>query len=197
MQTHFEVAVVGGGIMGLSAAWQLCRRGVGVVLVDRYRVGHVRGSSHGESRVARAAYADPLWASLARESLTRSWPELERAAGSTLLHRQPVYLFGPSQGAIGQYAEAVESIEGIASIAAERAREHAAALRIADEDLVLEDRTGGVIHAEATMAALRAALLGDGATIKEGLALLTLRPAAMGTKLLGLWATTAPFSCMW
>ena len=86
--------------------------------------------------------------------------------------------FGPSQGAIGKYAEAVESIEGIASIAAERAREHAAALRIADEDLVLEDRTGGVIHAEATMAALRAALLGDGATIKEGLALLTLRPGS-------------------
>ena len=57
MQTHFEVAVVGGGIMGLSAAWQLCRRGVGVLRVDRYRVGNVRGASDGESRVARASEA--------------------------------------------------------------------------------------------------------------------------------------------
>lgn len=54
-----KVAVVGGGVMGAAAAWQLQRRGIDVVLHERFGPGHVRGSSHGGSRIFRFAYDDP------------------------------------------------------------------------------------------------------------------------------------------
>src|SRR4029077_5206737 len=39
--------VVGGGVMGSAAAWQLARRGRDVVLLERFAPGHVNGASHG------------------------------------------------------------------------------------------------------------------------------------------------------
>ena len=54
-RTDAEVIVVGGGAMGSAATWQLARRGYAVMLLERFERGHVRGSSHGRSRVFRLA----------------------------------------------------------------------------------------------------------------------------------------------
>ena len=37
--SHFDAIVVGGGIVGCSAAFYLTRRGLSVALVERHRVG--------------------------------------------------------------------------------------------------------------------------------------------------------------
>ena len=51
-----DVVVLGGGVNGLAAAWNLASAGVrNVALVERFRIGHDRGSSHGKSRIARSA----------------------------------------------------------------------------------------------------------------------------------------------
>ena len=36
--------------MGLAAAWQLARRGVRVLLLERFEQGHANGASHGATR---------------------------------------------------------------------------------------------------------------------------------------------------
>jgi len=60
--TPFDVAVVGLGAMGSSAAYQLARRGLRVVGIDRYSPPHAMGSSHGKSRMIREAYYEhPLY----------------------------------------------------------------------------------------------------------------------------------------
>ena len=46
-----DVVVVGGGIMGVASAAELSARGHGVVLLEQYALGHVHGSSHGQSRI--------------------------------------------------------------------------------------------------------------------------------------------------
>ncbi|MGZ4353202.1 MAG: FAD-dependent oxidoreductase [Gaiellaceae bacterium] len=79
-----RVAVVGAGVMGLAAAHALAREGHDVVVHERFRVGHDRGSSHGRTRIFRLAYADPAWVRLAQEAL-RGWRELEAEAGEELL----------------------------------------------------------------------------------------------------------------
>src|SRR5215218_10089385 len=48
-----DLVVVGGGLMGTATAWAAARRGVSVVLLEQYALGHPRGSSHGSARIAR------------------------------------------------------------------------------------------------------------------------------------------------
>src|ERR1700710_3081132 len=70
--------------MGSAAAWQLARRGVEVVLLERFQQGHTNGASHGASRIFRLSYPDPVHIALAREALVQ-WRELEELTGSDLL----------------------------------------------------------------------------------------------------------------
>lgn len=82
---YYDVAVLGLGAMGSAAAFQLARRGLGVLGIDQFAPPHVQGSSHGETRITRLAIGEG-------EHLTpivlRShalWREIEDATASTLL----------------------------------------------------------------------------------------------------------------
>jgi sarcosine oxidase len=79
-----RIAVVGAGVMGCAAAWALTARGAEVVVREQFELDHVRGSSHGRSRIVRLAYPEPAWVRLAVEA-RRGWEELERESGQTLL----------------------------------------------------------------------------------------------------------------
>ena len=79
-----RVAVVGGGVMGGATAWQLQRRGVDVTLYEQFGPGHMRGSSHGGSRIFRFAYEIPEYVAMAEQALD-GWRQLEADAGERLL----------------------------------------------------------------------------------------------------------------
>src|SRR5260370_2086492 len=51
-----DVAVIGLGAMGAMSAWRLAARGAKVIGFERFRPGHDRGSSHGDTRIFRTAY---------------------------------------------------------------------------------------------------------------------------------------------
>lgn len=70
--------------MGLAAARALTRSGRQPVVLERFEVGHARGSSHGATRIFRLAYEEPEWVRLAREALPL-WRELEAETGEQLL----------------------------------------------------------------------------------------------------------------
>jgi sarcosine oxidase len=79
-----DVAVIGGGVMGAATAWRLGRRGIETLLLERFALGHDRGSSHGPSRVFRFVYGDPFYVRLAQQALPL-WRELETESGRELL----------------------------------------------------------------------------------------------------------------
>jgi len=79
-----DAVVVGGGVMGSAVAWQLATRGADTVLLERFEPGHVRGASHGASRMFRYAYPDPFYVDLVVQSLPL-WRALEAASGTPLL----------------------------------------------------------------------------------------------------------------
>lgn len=56
MSDSMEVAVIGGGAMGLATAWELTRRGLKPVVFDRFARGHHQGASHGATRNFNNAY---------------------------------------------------------------------------------------------------------------------------------------------
>jgi sarcosine oxidase len=88
-----DVVVVGGGLLGLSAARALRGRR-DVMLLERASVGHARAGSHGPSRIFRLGYPDRLYVTMARRALD-GWRALEAEAGATLLELTGQLSFGP------------------------------------------------------------------------------------------------------
>ncbi|KAF4529132.1 hypothetical protein B566_EDAN017635 [Ephemera danica] len=79
---HFDIAVVGAGVEGSWTALQLSgqTRRKSVVILDQFPVLHSRGSSHGQSRIIRLAYAERFHAELMPRAF-REWRQLERDTG--------------------------------------------------------------------------------------------------------------------
>jgi monomeric sarcosine oxidase len=92
----FDVAIIGGGVMGCATAWRLANRGRDVVLLEQFELGHDRGSSHGPTHVFRFVYGDPLYVRMAQQALPL-WHELEREAGESLLDMTGGLDIGPAE----------------------------------------------------------------------------------------------------
>lgn len=80
----FDVIVLGAGVMGAGAAWNLARDGRRVLLLEQFEIGHSFGSSHGESRIIRRSYDDSTYIPLVEKSYAL-WREVEAATGQSLL----------------------------------------------------------------------------------------------------------------
>ncbi len=119
MRTEF--AVVGAGLLGLSAAWALTRRGHEVLVIDQAPVGHSRGGSFGACRIFRLGYESASYVSLARRARD-TWAELEEVGGERLLYPTPQLTFGPQMHQVrAALTEAGAPCELLpASVAAER-----------------------------------------------------------------------------
>jgi sarcosine oxidase len=108
-----DVAVVGLGAMGSAALFQLARRGVRTVGLDRFGEGHDRGSSHGESRAIRLGYFEhPSYVPLARAAYDR-WEALERLTGERVLTRTGVLEMGKPGSVIVEGSAAASRLHGI------------------------------------------------------------------------------------
>lgn len=165
----YGAVVIGGGVVGLATAWHLLGLGCRpVAVVERFRIGHDRGSSHGSARMTRSTYASPVYAALMRHVRDEEWPRLERAAGLALVEPGDVVFFGPDRAALGGYADAVRAAGAdVERLPVAAARRRFPSLRIPDDAEILHDRTGGIIAAEETVRALHRLVLGMGATVLE------------------------------
>jgi monomeric sarcosine oxidase len=88
-----RVAVVGIGGTGSAAARHLAQAGHLVTGYEQFRVGHDRGSSHGESRIIRYTYPDPLFTAMMADAYPL-WADLEQRAGEELMVRCGGLFFG-------------------------------------------------------------------------------------------------------
>ncbi|MGL6280016.1 MAG: FAD-dependent oxidoreductase, partial [Gaiella sp.] len=84
MGRTFDVAVVGAGIAGVATARAVASSGRSVVLLEQFELGHLRGSSHGATRIFRLGYPDERYVRMAQASLD-GWRELEEECGRALL----------------------------------------------------------------------------------------------------------------
>lgn len=84
MPEHFDVAVVGLGVLGSAAAYYAAKKGAKVLALEQFELGHVRGASHDTSRIVRTSNFEPEYVALAK-SAYNDWAELERITGQKLL----------------------------------------------------------------------------------------------------------------
>jgi sarcosine oxidase len=94
VRARCDVVVVGAGLLGLSAARALTRRGADVVVLEQAEIGHAAGGSKGSCRIFRLGYPDPDYVALARRARW-AWAELEDESGQRLLHPVSQLTFGP------------------------------------------------------------------------------------------------------
>lgn len=91
-----DVVVVGLGAMGSAALYQLARRGVKVVGIDRFSPPHDQGSTHGETRITRQAIGEgEVYVPLVLRS-NEIWKELEAETGKRLLVQNGCLIMGSS-----------------------------------------------------------------------------------------------------
>lgn len=79
-----DIAVVGGGVMGLATAWELARRGARPVVFERFARGHHEGASHGATRNFNNAYDEDHYLDLLVRARA-GWDALGEVDGEPLL----------------------------------------------------------------------------------------------------------------
>lgn len=98
MLSDYETIVAGLGAVGSAALYQLARRGVKVLGIDRFHPPHHRGSSHGETRITRLALGE---GNHYVQFVLRSheiWQELESETGKELYGATGGLFFGSQEG---------------------------------------------------------------------------------------------------
>ena len=159
-----DVVVVGGGVMGSAAAWRLAARGADTVLLERFEPGHVRGASHGASRIFRYAYPDPFYVDLAMRSLPW-WHEVEAATGRSLLAVTGGVDHGPGSE-VAAVADALDAA-GVPGqwLPPEEAAQRWPGLRF--DTQVLYHPAGGRLDADAAVAAFEELATRAGALVRH------------------------------
>ncbi len=83
--TLYDAIVIGLGGMGSAALYQLARRGLKVLGLERYDIPNDMGSSHGVTRMIRLTVQEhPSYVPLVRRAYTL-WRQLENVSGERLL----------------------------------------------------------------------------------------------------------------
>ncbi len=194
-----DVIVIGLGAMGSAALYQLARRGVRAIGIDRFAPPHNEGSSHGDTRITRcgvgegAAYG-PL---VARSHAI--WRELEAETGAQLLLQCGFLAIDGAAGGAHFHGKTGFLDATIASARAggvdfsqpsvAEARARWPQLALTGDEALYHEPGGGVVFPERCIAAQlqRAAALG--ATIRTGETVTAIRPDGAGVAVTTTHAT--------
>lgn len=146
----FDVIVLGTGGVGSAAVYQLARRGLKVLGLDRFPAGHDRGSSHGQTRVIRQAYFEhPDYVPLLLRAY-ELWSELEAERGRQLYHEVGLLQAGPADGLIVPGVREAARLHGleIENFTPREAMARFPAFRLNDDWEVAFERRAGYLDVE-------------------------------------------------
>ncbi|HMJ89333.1 MAG TPA: N-methyl-L-tryptophan oxidase [Candidatus Acidoferrum sp.] len=163
MHKTADVIVIGCGAVGSASLYQLAKRGVKVLGIDRFQPPHDRGSSHGDTRITRLALGEgSQYVQFARRS-HEIWHELERETGQTLLREVGGLYFG-SANTHGQAHGSTDFLQTTINVAREHRiphevldvasmRERFPQFHFRDDERGCFEHSAGFVHPEACIAA--------------------------------------------
>ena len=170
MSEHVPFVVVGGGVMGLSTAWALSRRGERPLVLEQFGRGHTRGASHGATRNFNNAYADEHYLDLLARA-REGWDALGAPGGEPLLrlHGLVSHGGGAALGGTGAGLVAIHEQLRARGIAAELLDGAEASRRwpgMRFEDTVLFSPDAGVARASVALEELERRIVAGGGEVR-------------------------------
>jgi sarcosine oxidase len=182
---HFDVVVCGLGATGSAALYQLARRGVRALGLERFAPGHDLGSSHGETRVIRLGYFEhPSYVPLVRSAYAQ-WRAIEAAAGRPLLHVTGIAEIGPPAGALvtGTLASIAQHALPHEILSAPELMQRFPAFRVPPDYVGVLQPDGGFLEAEPAIDAMIGLARANGAAIRVGETIRAIAPVATGVRI--------------
>ncbi|MBN8999600.1 MAG: N-methyl-L-tryptophan oxidase [Rhizobiales bacterium] len=167
MSRSYDVIVVGLGGMGSAACWQLARRGLSVLGIERFDLGHAMGSSHGLNRIIRLAYFEhPAYVPLLRRAY-ELWRETEALAGEQLLYVTGSIDTGPEASRVVQGSLQTCREHGLAHelLDAAATRRRFPGYRVPDQNLSVFQPEGGFVASERAILAHLSLAVAQGADL--------------------------------
>ena len=170
MSSQFDAIVIGAGAAGSAAAWQLSKDGQRTLLLEQFKIGHTRGSSHGESRIFRFAYPQPEYAKFAMQSKPL-WLELERDSGQKLLHSIGGLDFADDADSFAEVHAIAAALKQIGArnelLDASEIRKRFPQFRISDQTIGCYSPDGGWIEATNAIRAMANQVAKLGGTVRD------------------------------
>ena len=183
---RYEVAIAGGGVMGLSAAYALLKRGVrDVVVLEKHQVGHDRAASTDTTKAIRYEYGDSeLYARMVGRSI-ELWRALESETGSDLYVNCGVVCWGRGDAPYPRASYLTLSRLGIPirEVSPEELCSEYPQFDPADISYATIDSEGGFLRASNCVAALARRVRELGGHIREGSAVTGLNAGDAGVML--------------
>jgi sarcosine oxidase len=139
----WDVAVIGAGCFGAWTALSLRRKGLSVLLVDKYGPANARASSGGESRIIRMGYGpDELYTRMSLRSLG-AWERLGVETGESIFHATGVLWLAR---AADRYT--ADTLATLARVGVPHETLDAPAIRARYPQFVLDDDAWGIFEPE-------------------------------------------------
>ncbi len=170
MAHTFDTIVVGIGGMGAATLYHPAKRGQRVLGLERFQLGHTRGSSHGETRAIRKSYFEGAhYVPLVLRAYDL-WDALSIEAGQHLIHRT---------GTLEMSEPGIDYFERSQACCLEHGLEHQIfdapetmrrfpAFRLQSETRALYQPDGGYVMCDAALQAHVALALHHGAGLHTG-----------------------------
>ena len=151
----YDVIVVGLGAMGSATAYQLARRGMRVLGLDRFTPPHAFGSSHGETRIIREAYFEhPVYVPMVQRAY-ELWRDLEKESDTTLLRETGGVMIGRPDSELVKGARHSAELHGLRHemLTASEVRKRFPALHPENDMVAVWEPRAGVLFPEACITA--------------------------------------------
>lgn len=178
-----DVAVIGLGAVGSSAAWRLAARGLDVLGFEQFEPGHAWGGSTGATRLFRVACLEhPGLTPIARRARDL-WRELESSSGETLFTETGGLMIGPPDSHIieGTLRAAETHDLPIEQLSAEEiAHRFPGHARLNPGDVGVWDPEAGILRPEAAIVAAVEAARASGAHIHTNTRVTAIEPDSEG-----------------
>ena len=155
MPVTYDAIIVGLGAMGSATAYQLARRGLHVLGLDRFTPPHPFGSSHGETRIIREAYFEhPVYVPMVQRAY-ELWRDLEKESGATLLRETGGVMIGRPESELVKGALQSAQLHGLhhETLTAGEVRQRFPALRPESDMVAVWEPRAGVLFTEACITA--------------------------------------------
>ena len=159
--------------MGSAILAHCAARGASAVGVEQFGPVHDRGASHGKTRMIRKAYfEDPAYVPLVLRAY-ELWRELERTSGEEILRITGVLSVGAETSEIirGTRRAALEHGLRIGSLSQAEVKARYPILKLGEDEVVLFEADGGVLHPERAVSAQLRSAEAKGAEMRFGVAM--------------------------